>query len=59
MNESCVPWYFPAPDDQNFICDPWEAVQFLKFMNKVPDTNCSHCLPGKLIYIRYQVRVRV
>ena len=41
----CLPWYFPSQDDEVVICDPWEAVEFFKFMTThVPENSCEHCV---------------
>jgi len=43
---SCIPWYFPSPDAEITMCDPWENVDFLKNMiSNIPDDQCSYCVP--------------
>jgi len=42
---ACIPWYFPSSDFTITICDPWETIDFLKFMSNIPDDTCAHCLP--------------
>ena len=42
----CIPWFFPTPPNIDlYVCNPWESVTFLEFMNQVPDNECSKCLP--------------
>ena len=46
-NESvpCIPWFFPTPYNVDvYVCNPWESVKFLDFMNQVPGGHCP-CLP--------------
>ena len=52
----CVPWFFPTPDESPYICDPWQASDFLASMSNVPRKNCQHCLPDCSSTI-YQTRV--
>ena len=41
----CVPWYFPTAETKPRVCNPWEAVEFLKLMSNVLKYDCQHCLP--------------
>ena len=39
----CIPWSLPHFNDTS-TCDPFETKEFLKWMEKAEDRNCSHCL---------------
>ena len=42
---ACIPWFFPTPTNlSTYVCNPWETVEFLDFMNKVPADVCQ-CMP--------------
>jgi len=41
----CQPWFFPLQNDSTINCDPWISKAFFQIMSKIPDTECSHCLP--------------
>ena len=42
----CMPWYFPRNDSGGLrLCNPWEAMEFRKIMDKTPVNNYEHCLP--------------
>ena len=44
--EGCTPWFYPAPEKHVYNwCDPWEMEEFQDYMTKIPDEECSHCLP--------------
>ena len=51
-NYNCFPWYFPVPDENIKICNPWETHEFLNYMNSVRGENCPKCLPecNNIIY---------
>ena len=42
---ACIPWYFPSSDFSITVCDPWETIDFLKFMSNIPDDTCTQYLP--------------
>jgi len=42
---NCIPWYFPISDEPTLICDPWEAHEFLDYMNTIKGGDCPRCLP--------------
>ncbi len=42
---NCIPWYFPTPDNNTKLCNPWEAKEFISFMHSIKSEKCSHCLP--------------
>ena len=41
----CIPWYFPISNEPIIICNPWEAHDFLDYMNSITGGNCQNCLP--------------
>jgi hypothetical protein len=44
-NTTCLPWYFPTPNEPINICDPWESLDFFQIMlDQVPDNQCPQCL---------------
>jgi hypothetical protein len=45
MLQHCIPWYLPTSEEHPKICNPWEAVEFVKIMSNVPQNKCQHCLP--------------
>ena len=44
-NNTCLPWYFPTPNEPTNICDPWESFDFFQIMiDQIPDNQCPQCL---------------
>ena len=41
----CVPWYLPNIESNSTMCDPWDALKFVHYMENVPDGKCNHCMP--------------
>ncbi len=42
----CTPWYFPSSEDNITLCDPWQSIDFLKYMvTNITDELCSYCVP--------------
>jgi len=41
----CTPWYFPIPENNIKICNPWITKEFLAFMNKITNIDCPFCVP--------------
>jgi hypothetical protein len=41
----CLPWNFPSPDVNPFICDPWQTVEINELMSKTPYEECQKCIP--------------
>ena len=45
LEKPCIPWYFPKNDTSGLrLCNPWEAMDFRKIMDKIPVAYYSHCL---------------
>ena len=45
LEKPCVPWYFPKNDTSGLrLCNPWEAMDFRKIMDKTPVSHYNHCL---------------
>ena len=42
---NCIPWFFPISDEPTNICNPWEAHDFLYYMNSITGGKCQNCLP--------------
>ena len=45
ISDPCTPWFFPSEQDIINICNPWEALDFLKLFTNVPNSYCDKCLP--------------
>ena len=45
ITKLCVPWYFPTPEANPNICDPWESVVFQEKFLSASTANCKQCLP--------------
>jgi amiloride-sensitive sodium channel len=45
IHQGCIPWFFPSEEESITICDPWETVEFFKFMANTSDDSCNYCLP--------------
>ena len=43
-DQTCIPWFFPSEEESINICDPWQSVEFFKYMANISDDSCSHCL---------------
>ena len=53
LEKPCIPWYFPRNDTSELrLCNPWEAMDFRKIIDKTPVHYYSHCLTdcGGIIY---------
>ena len=42
--EGCTPWYLPRQANST-MCDPWQASEFTKLLEKTNSSQCGHCLP--------------
>ena len=44
--KGCTPWFYPAPEEHVYSwCNPWDTQEFQNYMTKIPDDECSYCLP--------------
>ncbi len=43
--DRCIPWYYPPVDPSARMCDPFEARDFGRQMERVGKEACEHCLP--------------
>ena len=54
---NCVPWYLPNVESNSTMCDPWDALRFVHFMENVPDSECNHCKPDCNVTTYTEVRI--
>lgn len=43
--DRCIPWYYPPVDPEVRVCDPFEARDFNKEIERMRADKCQDCLP--------------
>jgi hypothetical protein len=45
--DTCIPWFYPVPDDKNGkMCNPWNTLKFQNILDEdFQMSMCKHCFP--------------